>query len=212
MLSIAELSKYTVTLVSDTGAKHTFYNFSTNNNLLRQILAKHDCLELFDNEIKPIWDVKMQNDRIIKTKRERKRTYIKEYCHNLIVSGIDADVGLLNDDGSPRGILHYSLTERKQEDMKDLMVMIRLGQEVVTWRDDSRVSHERYTAEQFEKLYTAAANFIFSCRFRSDALEVLLDSYGDDTDKIDSLTWETEIPSDIQSDMDSLLSLMVSDP
>ncbi len=140
---------------------------------------------------------------------EDKQQQIKHWCEDKIISGIDIDLGLKDDHDSPLGSLHYSLTERHQMDMRDLASIIQAGATSVTWRDDSRVSHMVYTAEQFMKLYQAATAYIFNCRFRSDGLEELLFSYTEnDRNKVKALTWDTELPKEIQDKINSLLGTM----
>lgn len=139
----------------------------------------------------------------------QKQLQIKDWCNIKIVNGIDIDLGLKGEDDKPLGTLHYSLSERKQTDMRDLMSMIAAGAPVVTWRDDSRVSHMVYTAEQFTALYRAATEFIFRCRFHSDGLEELLFSYTEDqVEDVEAIEWNTELPKEIQDKIDSMLETM----
>lgn len=191
--------------------EYTFLNEPSHRDKLITLLKNLEAEDIFYDQIAPIWDTKSVSTEIsVSALREDKRSYIKQRCHELIVQGIDCNVGLVDSEGHSRGTLHYSLTERHQSDMRDLINMIHSGQTQVTWRDDSRVSHEIYSADQFRYLYATACDFILSCRFRSDALELLLDSYGDDRDKISELNWDTEIPKEINDQIADLLSVMTS--
>ena len=167
---------------------------------------------VFEDIILPVWG---DNPTIIPEPvdidklKQSKQQQIKNWCHNTIINGIDIDLGFKNEDGTDRGSLHYSLTEQKQTDMRDLMSMIANGSEKVTWRDDSRVTHEIYTADQFTNLYSACTLFILQCRYRSDGLEELLFRY-DNEDDINNLTWDTELPEDIQNNINELLNVALS--
>lgn len=192
----------------------TYTNNSIGRKHLMYDLERFDANQLWEDKIKDVWtddplvpDLTVSVDEI----RDRVRNNIKSWCKSAIVSGIDVDCGLTNiDDGTSRGSLHYSLTERKQIDMKDLATMISEGKESVTWRDDSRVAHEVYTATQFMKLYDAATKHILKCRFHSDALESLLDSYSnDDIDKIRSIKWEMDLPESIKNHEELLWTTMM---
>ena len=167
---------------------------------------------VFEDVILPVWG---DNPTIIPEPvdidklKQSKQQQIKNWCHNTIINGIDIDLGFKNEDDTDRGSLHYTLTEQKQTDMRDLMSLIAAGATEVTWRDDSRLTHEIYTAEQFTNLYQACTQFIFQCRFRSDGLEELLFRYDTEED-INNLNWNTELPEDIQNNINQLLSIALS--
>lgn len=167
---------------------------------------------VFEDVILPVWG---DNPTIIPEPvdidklKQSKQQQIKNWCHNIITKGIDIDLGFKNEDGTDRGSLHYTLTEQKQTDMRDLMSLIATGAKEVTWRDDSRLTHEIYTVEQFTNLYQACTQFIFQCRFRSDGLEELLFRYDTEED-INNLNWNTELPEDIQNNINQLLSIALS--
>lgn len=141
-----------------------------------------------------------------------KRQEIKSLCHEKITEGFSIDLGLQDESGDPLGELHYSLSELNQQDIRDLATMIAAGATQVTWRDDSRVSHMIYTSEQFMKLYNAVEAYILKCRFRSDALEELLNTYkeGQETEA-QSLSWGTEIPKDISDRINGMLKILLND-
>lgn len=164
---------------------------------------------VFEDVILPVWGDEptivpepVDIDKLKLSKQQQ----IKQWCHNIITNGIDIDLGLKNEDGTNRGTLHYTLTEQKQTDMRDLMSLIAAGATEVTWRDDSRLTHEIYTAEQFTTLYQACTQFIFQCRFKSDGLEELLFTYDNEED-INNLNWDTELPEEIQNNINELLSV-----
>ena len=107
---------------------------------------------VFEDVILPVWGdeptIVPEPVNIDKLKQS-KQQQIKQWCHNIIINGIDINLGFKNEDGTDRGSLHYTLTEQKQTDMRDLISLITSGATEVTWRDDSRLTHEIYTAEQF---------------------------------------------------------------
>lgn len=175
---------------------------TSNQDIWHQILSKWtiEPTVVPDNDLLEFEQLRLQ-----------KQSIIKEWCHQKIVNGISIDLGLTGEDGAPLGELHYSLTEQHQSDMRDLASMISNGATQVTWRDDSRVSHMVYTSTQFMTLYQAASVHILQCRFRSDGLEELLFTYSSDQrELINSLTWETELPVDIEEKMQSLLNTMLA--
>lgn len=188
--------------------RRTFINSTSGREMVQKYIKNIDGTStLFEDEILPIWG---DNPTIITEEvdiekiRIQKQAQIKQWCHNTIINGIDIDLGLTNEDGTPRGSLHYTLTEQKQTDMRDLMSIISTGASIVTWKDDSRLTHEIYSAELFTLLYQACTKFIFECRFKSDGLEELLFTY-DNIEDINNLTWDTEIPENIQNKINELL-------
>lgn len=194
----------------------TYYN-SPQGRLLAQSALGDDTM--WQSEIIPVWgDTPTVSDPSetptipVSKIRSDKQQQIKTLCHNKIVEGIDADVGLTDDEGNPLGTLHYTLSEKNQTDMRDLVSMIAQGATEVTWRDDSRVSHMVYTAQQFLTLYKLSSQHILRCRFKSDALEELVRLYSDDeADKIGSVDWDSEIPPEIEDKMNTLLDIMLKD-
>lgn len=182
------------------------------NEVFKKVNGKFERASL-EEDIFPIWgdSATISIDQVpIEEIRSKKQQQIKNICHNKIVAGVDVDIGLQTDDGEPAGELHYSLTERKQTDMHDLAESISKGATQVTWRDESRVTHQIYTADQFMKLYNAANDHILRCRYLSDALEELLFSYSDnEEDKIKALNWDTELPTEIKERMENLISVML---
>lgn len=216
MLNIGYLSEQVVVLLDDAGYTSSFSNSITERTLVQNKLNEAGCFDLWDTDILPVWTdtplVSEVNLPVnISSLRLSKQSEIKKMCHDVIVSGISIDLGLKDADDNPLGELHYTLSEKNQIDMRDLASMITQGAKQVTWRDDSRVSHMIYTAEQFITLYNAASEYILRCRFHSDGLEELLFSYTDDQlDLILSINWDTELPTHIQTKMDNLLSVMLS--
>lgn len=216
MLNIGYLSEQVVVLLDDAGYTSSFSNSITERTLVQNKLNEAGCFDLWDTDILPVWTdtplVSEVNLPVnISSLRLSKQSEIKKMCHDVIVSGISIDLGLKDADDNPLGELHYTLSEKNQIDMRDLASMITQGVKQVTWRDDSRVSHMIYTAEQFITLYNAASEYILRCRFHSDGLEELLFSYTDDQlDLILSINWDTELPTHIQTKMDNLLSVMLS--
>lgn len=211
--SIDEITADDLVLIDEeTEFRGCYANSISERKILQTKLASTD---LWNTVILPIWGdtptVIHQEPTIdIATIRSNKQTLIKQWCHDKIVEGISIDLGLTDENGNPLDELHYTLSEKNQTDMRDLVNMIAAGAARVTWRDDSRVTHMVYTAEQFMALYQAATVFILKCRFHSDGLEALLFRYTDNQiDDIQSLTWDTELPEDIQSQMDSLLAVML---
>lgn len=216
MLNIGYLSEQVVVLLDDAGYTSSFSNSITERTLVQNKLNEAGCFDLWDTDILPVWTdtplVSEVNLPVnISSLRLSKQSEIKKMCHDVIVAGISIDLGLKDADDNPLGELHYTLSEKNQTDMRDLASMITQGAKQVTWRDDSRVSHMIYTAEQFITLYNAASEYILRCRFHSDGLEELLFSYTDDQlDLILSINWDTELPTHIQTKMDNLLSVMLS--
>ena len=210
MVRIDYIDKNNISITDDSANWCGGYDNSTagRNDLITE-LNNRDSAELWDDRILPIWGPAptIEWELPIDIVRENKRKYIKDWCYRIIVSGIDYDCGLKNEDGTARGVLHYSLSTKNQTDMRDLASMISNGRTSVTWRDDSRVSHEIYTAAQFLALYAACTQFILKCRFKSDALETMLDSYTT-SEAIDALTWDTEIPAEVQAHIDELWATM----
>lgn len=129
---------------------------------------------------------------------------IKKFCEANIIAGTDADV-------LDRGMLHYSLTETKQDDIKSLALNIQNGAEGVLWHDDSRVMHEFYTAEQFMQLYKVLYAYIITCKITSDGFEqYAVDcANNNDIDTLKSITWGTELPEYIQIQVDQQIALML---
>ena len=130
--------------------------------------------------------------------------HIKQACEKTIVAGTDADV-------LGRGMLHYSLTETKQDDIKTLALNIQNGAAGAFWHDDSRLMHEFYTAEQFNQLYQILYAFIITCKITSDGLEQYAAdcAANKDIDTLDSITWGTELPEYIQIQVDQQIALML---
>lgn len=201
-----------VILDEETEFRGCYTNSISERNILQKMLTSTD---LWSTTILPVWGdsptiIHPEPTIDIATIRSNKQILIKQWCHDKIVEGITIDLGLKDESGNPLGQLHYTLSEKNQTDMRDLVNMIAAGTTQVTWRDDSRVTHMVYTAEQFMALYQAATVFILKCRFHSDGLEALLFRYTDNQiDDIQSITWDTELPEDIQNQMDSLLAVML---
>lgn len=133
-----------------------------------------------------------------------KISQIKKSCEKAIISGTDADV-------LGRGMLHYSLTETKQDDIKVLMQNIQNGVEGVLWHDDSRVMHEFYTAEQFTALYQLLFAYIITCKITSDGLEQYATDLANakDIETLETIAWGTVLPDDIQTQVDEQIALML---
>lgn len=212
MLRIEELTKDGVLLVDRENDNWTcgYCNSTFGRERLMEDLERLDSMKLWDEKIHEQWgdsitifDIHDDPEQV----RAIVRSTIKSLCNQAIVKGVDVDCGLTNPDGSARGALHYSLSERHQTDMRDLATMLATGLTSVTWRDDSRVSHEVYTAEQFMTLYQTCSRYILRCRFHSDALETILDSCTDINTML-SINWDTEIPAEIQAHIDELWSTM----
>ena len=129
---------------------------------------------------------------------------IKKMCESAIVAGVDADV-------LDRGLLHYSLTQTKQDDIKVLMTNIQNGTTAVLWHDDSRVMHEIYTADQFTELYNIIFEHIITCKITSDGLEQYATDLAEaeDIDTLISINWDTELPDYIQEQVDEQIMLMI---
>ena len=218
MLDIVKLSESLVIFSDEeTGYTASFSNSAAERKLVQKLLSDNDLSHLWEAVILPEWrdsPITPSIQPIVSTLSEmriNKQADIKQWCNQHIVNGISIDLGLVDGAGDPLGPLHYSLTERHQTDMRDLALMIANGATQVTWRDDSRVSHMIYTAEQFMTLYQAMSTYILQCRFRSDGLEELLFSYTDDqVDLITSLNWDTELPAEIQVKSDELLATMLA--
>ena len=134
-----------------------------------------------------------------------KISQIKNWCKNAIVGGTDADV-------LGRGMLHYTLTETQQADIKVLMANIQNGAEAVLWHDDSRVMHEVYTAEQFTALYAVIFSYIIRCKIYSDGLEQLAINLAEATDPngLDAIYWGQELPEDINTEVETQIALMTT--
>ena len=214
MIKIEKINENSITLEDvELGYRGIFYNTEVERKIIQEKLSS---TSLWNDEVLPYWgdSPKLNNDSSIDINNliKIKQSQIKQSCHDEIVKGISIDLGLNDDQGNPLGELHYTLSEKNQTDMRDLASMISQGATQVTWRDDSRVSHMVYSAEQFMNLYNAVSQYILKCRFHSDALEELLFSYNNDQiDLISSINWNTEIPSEIQSKIDYLLNIMLSD-
>ena len=133
-----------------------------------------------------------------------KISQIKKFCESVIISGTDADV-------LGRGMLHYSLTETKQDDIKVLMQNIQNGAEGVLWHDDSRVMHEFYTAEQFTALYQILFAYIITCKITSDGLEQYATDLANakDIETLETVTWDTALPEYIQTQVDEQIAMML---
>lgn len=191
-------------------SRSLFMNSSDDREKIQLWLKNIDKTStVFEDNILPVWGDKptiIPEPVDIDKLKQSKQQQIKQWCHNIITNGIDIDLGFKNEDGTDRGSLHYALTEQKQTDMRDLMSLIASGATEVTWRDDSRLTHEVYTAEQFITLYQACTQFIFQCRFKSDGLEELLFTYDNEED-INNLNWDTELPEEIQNNINELLSV-----
>lgn len=216
MLTILKLTETYITLKGENKFVISMSNDTSGRKRLMEVLSDNNSLHLWDSHIHPVWgdsstvldSSEIYNSDFNETVRY-KQAKIKSWCNSQIVKGISIDLGLLDDEGNSLGELHYSLPDRHQIDMRDLATMISQGAQVVTWRDDSRVSHMVYTADQFMSLYNSAMLYILQCRFRSDALEELLFSYTEDQiDLVNELSWDTELPSAIEDKMNDLLSTM----
>lgn len=194
----------------------TYYNCPSGRSKVQSALSE---TTLWDEVILPEWgdaptvlDPQPTQTISIDKIRSDKQQQIKAICRSKIIEGIDADLGLCDSTGQPLGTLHYTLSEKNQTDMRDLVGMISSGATEVTWRDDSRVSHMIYTAAQFLVLYKLSSEHILRCRFKSDALEELLKSYSDDqVDEIGAISWDSEIPEAIEDRMNELLQVMLND-
>lgn len=214
MLTIEKISDSNLVLVdNDIGYRGVFYNTDIERGIVESKLSDTN---LWNELVLPKWgDTPKINNNLsidINNLRKIKQTQIKQTCHNKIVEGISIDLGLTDEEDNALGELHYTLSEKNQTDMRDLASMIAQGATQVTWRDDSRVSHMVYTSEQFMNLYTVSMQYILKCRFQSDALEELLFSYTDDqVDLISAINWDTELPDNIKTKMDNLLSVMLTD-
>ena len=134
-------------------------------------------------------------------KYKYKIAQIKKACESVIIAGTDADV-------LGAGELHYSLTEIKQRDISTLYAAVQAGAEYVLWHDDSRVMHEKYTAEQFTNLYNILYNFTVSCKIRSDGLEQYVINLYESEGDFDNITWDTELPDEIQDVVDEQIAIM----
>lgn len=215
MLQILSISTEMVTLSDGAEYRGVYANSESDRELVQALLSKYGCSDLWTSSILPIWEdrakvVPHEPMLDFNVLRQQKQSEIKQWCYDAITSGISIDLGLTDNNGVALGSLHYSLPERHQTDMRDLANMISAGATHVTWRDDSRVSHMIYTAAQFMQLYKAMSDHILHCRFRSDGLEELLFSYEKSEEHlIRSLSWDTELPTDIQSKVDTLLSTML---
>lgn len=128
--------------------------------------------------------------------KEMKVEEIKQLCQKNIIDGITIDIGKVGKDGIPMGELHYYLDLKKQDYMKILYEAIKNGAQEVIWRDESRVSHEVYTAKEFMILFTACTTHILTCQLRSDSLEEYLKTLTDQQE-ISELNWNTELPESI---------------
>lgn len=150
-----------------------------------------------DGELVP---VPVDIEELVDTKCQE----IKKSCESAIISGTDADV-------LGRGLLHYSLTETKQDDIKVLMQNIQNGAEGVLWHDDSRVMHEIYTAEQFTALYQILFAYIITCKITSDGLEQYIKDSAEngDIELVESITWGTTLPEYIQTQVDEQIVMML---
>lgn len=139
-------------------------------------------------------------DKLVSIKCEE----IKSSCDTVIASGTDADV-------LGRGLLHYSLTNTKQDDIKVLMLNVQNGAEGVLWHDDSRVMHEFYTAEQFTALYQILFTYIITCKITADGLQqYILDLAKEEKiEEIKNVSWETVLPDYIQEIVDTQIKLML---
>lgn len=162
------------------------------------------------------YNYKYVNGELVERTTEEKKTenlpnilsskisQIKKSCESAIISGTDADV-------LGRGLLHYSLTETKQDDIKVLMQSIQNGTEGVLWHDDSRVMHEIYTAEQFTALYQILFAYIITCKITSDGLEQYIKDSAEngDIELVESITWGTTLPEYIQTQVDEQIAMML---
>lgn len=136
--------------------------------------------------------------------KQRKINEIKSSCENAIIHGTDADV-------LGRGMLHYSLTQIKQDDIKVLMLNIQNGAANVLWHDDSRVMHEVYSAEQFSQLYNIIFAYIIRCKITSDGLEQYITDCAEngDIETLQNISWETQLPDYIQEQVNQQINLML---
>ena len=215
-MTIKELTSRSVILMSSDDSEYEFDRSLQSMNKIIKLLKSEDSMYLWEDKIKPLWvptsKLPYSKKADVSEQREQIRTNIKMMCKQRIVSGVYVDVGLIDADGSPRGELHYPLTERNQSDISELAHLIERGATKVTYRDDSRVTHEIYTSEQFMKLHSAALMYIFRCRLHSDELEALLDSYSDDElDSMKRISWDIEIPQEISKNTEELWSTMYPD-
>lgn len=217
-IEILNINENNISLYSsENNWRGSYTNSESDRETLKFILNKNECSDLWETDILPVWgenptvDIVFEKPVDISILRKNKQIEIKNLCHDNIVKGIDIDLGLTDEKGNLLGSLHYTLSEKNQTDMRDLVGMIQSGMTEVTWRDDSRVTHMVYTAEQFMNLYQASSAYILQCRFRSDGLEALLFSYTDEeVDKIKALNWDTELPKDIEDNMNNLLGIMLN--
>lgn len=204
---VKEIDEMSACLIDENGLEFYTSNWADCKEELKTIAANWEELYV---ELEKVWGPTPHGDLTVvdlETVRESVRAQIKKACHDKIVEGITVNCGLTNPDGTNRGELHYTLSEKNQQDMRDLATMIAAGSTAVTWRDDSRVAHEIYTAEQFMVLYQAGTQYILSCRFKSDALEVMLNMCTT-VEEMESITWDSEIPPEIQEQMQALWDVM----
>ena len=217
MIEILNINEKIISLSINNESLACYSNNKAGRSIVKDILNANNSYNLWDKYIIPIWgnEPKVETPKIeidVEALRKNKQLEIKQLCHDKIVEGILIDLGLKDEEGNPLGELHYTLSEKNQADMRDLALMIEQGANIVTWRDDSRVSHMIYTAQQFMTLYNSATQYILKCRFHSDGLEELLFSYSDDQiDLISNINWDTELPDNIKDKMNDLLNVMLND-
>lgn len=103
---------------------------------------------------------------------------------------------------------HYTLKDYEQSNMQALKDMVKSGMQIVPWRDISLSICESYTAAEFLQLCNEAFLFITQTRFKSDALEVMINE-SNDVDYINSLSMNSELPTDKQTYIDNIINQMV---
>ena len=91
---------------------------------------------------------------------------IKKLCETIITNGFDYDV-------LGKGNLHYALSSFKQKDLEITYQTIKnnIEADYVLWRDEGRATKEKYTVDQFIKLYQYLMTMIQACKFMSDIME-----------------------------------------
>ena len=137
----------------------------------------------------------------IKTERS---AAIKAACAAAITGGFDADV-------LGRGSLHYTLTEIQQRDLQTQYAAIKGGATSALWHDNSRVTHEAYTAAQFTALFQAGYTYIISCKIHSDWLEQLAHDLADagKLTEAAAVNWATVLPESYQTQCDAQIAEML---
>lgn len=167
----------------------------------------------YEDDILPIWGPEPSINPpklLFEDLVNEKISEIKKWCESEIIKGIDID--FTNSTLETPGIKHYTLTKYHQEDLWIRWLSILNDPELqqISWRDEARVTHELYTVEEFLKLFRAAQEHIFRCKFKSDVLEQKILSYDESqSELVSALTWQTPLSSEENEQVDKFVKLLM---